>query len=35
MERRSSGRQATRWLAALAAALLVGGCGTRLDDSVI
>jgi branched-chain amino acid transport system substrate-binding protein len=35
MERRDSGRQATRWLAALAAALLVGGCGTRLDDSVI
>lgn len=35
MERRDSGRQATDWLAALAAALLVAGCGTRLDDSVI
>ena len=35
MERRSSGRHSTRWLAALAGAALVAGCGTRLDDAAI
>jgi branched-chain amino acid transport system substrate-binding protein len=35
MERRDSGRHVTRWLAAMAATLLVAGCGTRLDDSAI
>ena len=35
MERRRSGRHMTRRLGAVAAALLVAGCGTRLNDSVI
>src|SRR6185295_3076470 len=34
MERRDF-RYPARWLVGLAAALLVAGCGTRLDDSVI
>ena len=35
MERRNLGRHAMPWLAALAAAVLVAGCGTRLNDSTI
>ena len=35
MERTDSGRHALHWLAALAAAVLVAGCGTRLDDAAI
>jgi branched-chain amino acid transport system substrate-binding protein len=35
MERSNLGHHAMRWLASLAAAVLVAGCGTRLNDAAI